>query len=68
MPKLCPRCGYINKDDAVYCARCGFYLQSVAPYTLPYQPLPREKPPFPYVALILGIGSVMIAALLATIR
>ncbi|MCY0859793.1 MAG: zinc ribbon domain-containing protein [Sulfolobaceae archaeon] len=26
MPKKCPRCGYENPDDALYCMRCGYPL------------------------------------------
>ena len=26
MVKYCPRCGYPNADEAIYCARCGFLL------------------------------------------
>ncbi|MEM3912191.1 MAG: zinc-ribbon domain-containing protein, partial [Saccharolobus sp.] len=28
MAKQCPRCGYINADDANYCSSCGYPLSS----------------------------------------
>ncbi|AAK42802.1 zinc ribbon domain-containing protein [Saccharolobus solfataricus] len=37
MPKQCPKCGYINPDDANYCSKCGYPLQ--------YQPIISTNPP-----------------------
>ncbi|QGA53211.1 zinc-ribbon domain-containing protein [Sulfolobus sp. E5-1-F] len=44
MTKQCPKCGYVNPDDANYCSRCG--------YPLPQQPVissnyPSTPPPNP---------------------
>ncbi|MEM3351149.1 MAG: zinc ribbon domain-containing protein [Saccharolobus sp.] len=37
MAKQCPRCGYINADDANYCSSCGYPLSSSQP---PFSPSP----------------------------
>ncbi|MFP3202485.1 MAG: zinc ribbon domain-containing protein [Sulfolobus sp.] len=49
MVKYCPRCGYPNADDAVFCVRCGYQLPNL-PYSQPYQqppqqPIPYQQPP-----------------------
>jgi len=49
MVKYCPRCGYPNADDAVFCVRCGYQLPNL-PYSQPYQqppqqPIPSQQPP-----------------------
>jgi len=41
MAKQCPRCGYINPDNANYCLNCGY------PLPPPIQPTPLP-PPAPY--------------------
>lgn len=33
MPKYCPNCGTLNPDEAVYCVRCGYTIDSF-PYYL----------------------------------
>ncbi|PVU77556.1 zinc ribbon domain-containing protein [Sulfolobus islandicus] len=34
MPKICPRCGYVNPDDANYCVKCGYPLSPQPPSPL----------------------------------
>jgi hypothetical protein len=43
MVKYCPKCGYPNPDDAMYCVRCGTPLATVQP-----QPQPAPQQPINY--------------------
>jgi hypothetical protein len=53
MVKYCPKCGYPNPDDAMYCVRCGTPLATVQPQpqSAPQQPInypqqpPQTQPP-----------------------
>ncbi|MFP3202902.1 MAG: zinc ribbon domain-containing protein [Sulfolobus sp.] len=48
MVKYCPKCGYPNPDDAMYCVRCGTPLATVQPQpqSAPQQPInyPQQPP------------------------
>ena len=53
--KVCPRCGFSNPDDAVYCGRCGYPLsgytaQQGTSYGIqgPVRPEPSQATPQPY--------------------
>ena len=49
MVKYCPKCGYPNPDEAMYCVRCGTPLTNVPvqqPQSLPQQP-PYQQPMYP---------------------
>ena len=52
--KVCPRCGFSNPDEAIYCARCGYPLsgytaQQGTSYGIqgPVQPGPSQATPQP---------------------
>jgi hypothetical protein len=46
MVKYCPRCGFQNPDDAMYCIRCGFPLTQPVYQPTVQQP-PVSPPPYP---------------------
>lgn len=51
MVKYCPRCGYPNADDAVFCVRCGYQFPNLPysqpPQQPPQQPIPSQQPQQP---------------------
>ncbi|MEJ2775320.1 zinc ribbon domain-containing protein [Sulfolobaceae archaeon RB850M] len=51
MVKYCPKCGYPNPDEAMYCVRCGTPLATVQqPQSPPQQPpyqQPAQPPSYP---------------------
>jgi hypothetical protein len=49
MIKYCPKCGYPNPDDAMYCVRCGTPLAAVQPQLqlAPQQPINYPQQPNP---------------------
>jgi len=51
MVKYCPRCGYPNADDAVFCVRCGYQFPNLPysqpPQQPPQQPVPSQQPQQP---------------------
>jgi hypothetical protein len=49
MVKYCPKCGYPNPDEAMYCVRCGTPLTNV-PVQQPMYPPPQQPPyqQYPY--------------------
>ena len=46
MVKYCPRCGFQNPDDAMYCIRCGLPLTQPVYQPTVQQP-PLSPPPYP---------------------
>jgi len=54
----CPKCGYENKDDAVWCGLCGEILRRELPKEpaeLHRPPLPKEAKPTPLLQTV-GFG------------
>jgi len=45
--KVCPKCGYSNPDNAVFCGKCGTRLPVAPAYYPPPQPVPPapQQPP-----------------------
>ena len=41
-PKQCPRCGYTNPHDAIFCMRCSLILDEKTAIELPFKP--EENP------------------------
>ena len=50
MVKYCPKCGYLNPDEAMYCVRCGIPLATVQPQSqlAPQQQInnPQQAPQY----------------------
>jgi len=63
MVKYCPRCGYPNPDDALFCVKCG--------YQFPQQPsnppnTPNYQPPKSHIMAIIG-GIIAVVIILIAI-
>ncbi|MFP3189232.1 MAG: zinc ribbon domain-containing protein [Sulfolobaceae archaeon] len=68
MVKVCPRCGYVNDDQAIQCVRCGFPLQQPfqpSPQSnLPYYPptYPKKKSSLPILGVIIAVIVIIAVA------